>query len=109
MLHRLDIGDTIAGVFADTDGMEHLADLVVDRAEAMGKELRATGCITADPDSELDEAILTDCIDGSVWMPQFDDESPQAKSAAYRAISGAARAIEVFFGIEPGDIDVPTA
>ena len=108
VLHRLEIGDTIAEVFGDTDGMEHLMSGAFARAEEMAKELRRDGTITVDPGSELDEAILTDCIDGSTWCAIHEDDSYQKRQAVANALYAAAACFEQAFGLEPGDISVVT-
>lgn len=106
LLHRLDLGDVFAEVFADTDGLEHLAGDAEARARSMSRELTFGGTLVSDPSSELDREILCECIAGSTWFAVHDnaDTSPQARASAARALSGAAAQISVFYGCEPPDV-----
>jgi hypothetical protein len=111
ILHRLDIGECIAEVFADTDGMGHLSVDAAARARAMAQELKATGIITSDSGCELDREILIDCIDGSTWYAVhegYGEASNQKLAAIVNALAGSAAIIEVFYGLEPGVITVVT-
>jgi hypothetical protein len=107
--HRLDLFDIFAQVFADTDGMEHLAGAADERAREMSVELYLTGAVTVDPGSELDEAILSDCIDGSTWVAVHDTTGadPRSVAGAIKSLTNAARKIEVAFGLPAGELSVP--
>lgn len=108
VLHRLEIHDCISEVFADTDGMEHLAGLVEARAIEMIKQLNEFGKVFSDPASELDMELLRECVEGSTWVgicEPYSNEERQAKAH----LRVAAKIIEQFYCLEPGEIEVPQA
>lgn len=109
ILHRMDCGDCLAEVFADSDHLMHMADYVEDRARVLSAELTATGCVTIDPASDIDEALMIEAIEGSTWIAAFDrvEVSRQALAAARRTLQGAAFLIQTAFGLPDNSIEVP--
>jgi hypothetical protein len=114
ILHRLESWDCLRDVFADTDGLEHLAEPTPDRAEYMARELRNNGYVHVDPASELDREILVECVEGSTWPaihhPDNDtNNTRQAHAGACRCLHGAKLKIADAFGLDPHDIEFPQA
>jgi hypothetical protein len=110
--HRLAVPDCLEDVFADTDGLEHLAPQVQARANEMMDELMKGRSIETLPDSELDREILRETIEGSTYAACCDDGSEEGKAEERRARSAlkfAARAIENYYNLPAGDIEVPQA
>ena len=111
ILHRLEIGECIAEVFADTDGIEHLAPLVEARAREMAFQLSKTHNIESKGDCELDMEILVDCLDGSTWYEVhegYGEASNQKLTAITNSLRSAAAKVEAFYNIPRGDINVVT-
>lgn len=114
LLHRLESWDCICEVFADTEGLEHLASDAAGRTSELARELQATGAVTVDADSELDREILVEAIEGSTWPAIHDpegntDNTRQAHTAAVRCLASARDRIAATFGMAPSDIDLPRA
>lgn len=109
VLHRMECGDCIAEVFNDTDHLMHMADAVEARAFVLATELTATGCVTIDPTSELDTALMLETIEGSTWVAVHDNTevSRQALSASEQTLKTAAATIECAFDLPAGSIEVP--
>lgn len=105
--HRLGLAENIAEVFADTEELEHLAPVAEDRARELCLELERTGAVTVDPESELDREIMVETLAGSTYAAGFVDDSPQKQAAIRRALESAAEKIEVAFGLDPDEIEVP--
>lgn len=107
--HRLDIGEVIAQVFADTDGLDHYAahdvEVCADVLSALIDPRFPLEVDTLDP---LDRLVLVEAIEGSTWNAVHDtaDVSPQKREAARRALQSAADKLRGAFGV---DIDVPGA
>lgn len=111
LLHRMDT-DCIEQVFADTDGMELLALGCQARCNQLADQLRKTDTVFINPANEQDEAILTDCVDGSTWFAVQEghgDASRQKLVAIERAMTSAAKKIEQAFGLPSNSINIVTA
>ena len=108
--HRLMLWDSIEEVFRDTEGMVHVMVGAADRAHALSDMLASSpDCTLVCNGTEMDEEIICETISGSTWNARADAEAtPQKKAAARRALEGAARKIEVAFGL-PDPIDIPEA
>lgn len=109
ILHRLECGDLIAQVFADSDGLEKFSAEAESRAEVLEKQLRESGCV--DVCGELDEEILSECIAGSTYVAIHMDgmySTPQSRCAR-EALCRVARKIEAAFNLPHNSIETPTA
>jgi hypothetical protein len=108
LLHRLYASDVIAEVFADTDGMEHLADTAAATANDLARQLINYRIVRVT--TEVEREVMIEAVEGSTWVAvhDADDTPPQARGAARRALREAAAGIEHALQLKPGTIDVPT-
>lgn len=93
LLWRLELGDCIAEVFADTQGLEHLSALAEERSRVLCRQLESQRSLDAS-DDELDREILCEAIAGSTYLAAHDPDSdtantPQKFAAAKRCLNGA--------------------
>lgn len=113
LMWRLEQGDCIAEVFADTEGLEHLSGAAEARADDLARQLVTHGVIVAHADA-LDREILCEAIAGTSYLAAFDpanntDNTPQGFSAAKRNLSGAWKRIADAYGLSLDHIVLPDA
>lgn len=117
LLHRLEIPDVIAEVFADTDHLQHVADLARPMAEELARQIESSASVTLEdplnplPHHEARREVLIESIEGSTWVAVHDNNetSPQKLAAARRALESAARKVEEALGLPDGSITTPEA
>lgn len=117
LLHRLEIPDVFAEVFADTDHLQHMADLAIPIAEDLARQLTNYGHVTMgdplsqQPNDEARREVLIESIEGSTWVAVHDNNetSQQKMAAARRALESAARKVEAALGMTAGSITTPEA
>jgi hypothetical protein len=112
LLHRMESWDCFVQVFADTDGLEHLADLAPERCEFFARSLLQGRTVLVDEASEVDREVLKEAIEGSTWVAVNDPDNDtgntnQRMTGAYYALVHAAKKIADAFGIPKEDIEVP--
>ncbi|WP_087864420.1 hypothetical protein [Comamonas thiooxydans] len=113
LLWRLQQGDLIAEVFADTSDLEHLQELAAARADDLQRQLVTHGHLVVNAD-ELDREILSEAIAGSTYLSAFDpanntDNTPQGLAAAKRSLAGAWTRIAQAYTLSLDDIVLPEA
>lgn len=112
VLHRLALWDAMHEVFADTEGLEHLADAVVDRSQEFCQQLKHGRTLLVDETSELDQELMVEVIEGSTWVAIHDprndtNNTPQGYTAAYRTLCHIADKVSLAFDILVSEIDIP--
>lgn len=106
--HRLDLWDSFEEVFADTEGLEHLAPKAAERAKDLSWQLQTQGYVDV-TDSDLDREIMLEAIEGSTWPAVHNGKSPQAYLGAVRCLYNAAQRIADVYGLDLADISFPQA
>ena len=113
VLHRLECFDCIAEVFADTEGLTHLADGAALRASELSSNLSTFHQIEVDEKSQLDVELLSEAIDGSTYVAAtrsfcpVDVNRDRAVRMAERTLQAAAHKIEAALGFDRGHLTVP--
>lgn len=115
LLHRLECADVFPDVFADTDGMEHLARFADSEAADLARQITNYGHAIIDDTAwpmrhnEARRAVLIEAIEGSTWIAVHDNNetSIQKLTAAHRTLASLARKVEAALGMDAGSITTP--
>lgn len=112
LLHRLSLWDCFGIVFADTDGMEHLAEGARGCAKELHDQVEKYRQVTVDETSEMHREVMVEAVEGSTWVSVNDpyndtNNTHQKATAAYYALVHAAAKIETAFGLDRYEIEVP--
>ena len=103
ILHRLSCADCISEVFADTDGLEHLAEPAYSECVELGNQLWMKNYLEIDPNSELHREIIKEVIEGNTWIAtvtSFNFPNSPAEVGARRALNNVAKYLTKETGIE---------
>ena len=109
LLHRLEQWDLFEQVFADTEGLEHLADQCEERIKELLKELEhpinEEYNIWVDPKDDLDEQILLEAIQGNTYYAVCEPYCTAKEiNAVAKMMTNTANKIEETFGYTKGSI-----
>lgn len=113
LLWRLEQGDLIAEVFADTGDLEDLSPAAEARADELAHQLTTQGYIDARMDS-MDREILCEAVAGTTYLSSYDPRNntgntPQGLAAARRVLAAAWERIALAYGLSLDEIELPEA